>query len=291
MPTITNYAIPAFVTLLILEAVVAARWRQQVYDVRDTATSLAMGIGNVLINLGWKSVAFGVYSALHSVAIFDLGSGVLVWIALLFADDLCYYAYHRAHHEIRFLWAAHVTHHSSQNFNLSTALRQSWTSPMTGMIFWLPLPLLGFQPVMIMTMMSINLLYQFWIHTELIDKLGRFEWLMNTPSHHRVHHGANPQYLDRNYAGIFIFWDRLFGTFEPEVEPVRFGLTKNINSYNPISVAFHEWAGIARDVMNARTPAEAVGYITAPPGWSPDGSSMTAKQMQENQSPAAAQMA
>lgn len=282
---LVNYAIPAFIALMILEAAVAARRKQAVYEGRDTATSLAMGVGNVLINLGWKGIAFGVYSALYDVAFFDLGDGALAWIALLFADDLCYYWCHRAHHEIRFFWAAHVTHHSSQRYNLSTALRQSWTSPMTGLIFWIPLPLLGFHPAMIMTMMSINLLYQFWVHTELIGKLGPFEWLMNTPSHHRVHHGANVRYLDRNYAGIFIFWDRLFGTFEPEVEPVRFGLTKNIETCNPIRVAFHEWANIARDVLAAATPAAALGYVIAPPGWSPDGSTATAKEMQETAAP------
>jgi sterol desaturase/sphingolipid hydroxylase (fatty acid hydroxylase superfamily) len=285
MATLTNYAIPGFIGLMLLEAVVAARRGVDIYDRRDTFTSLAMGIGNVLINLGWKGVAFAVYSALYDVAFFDLGHGLLAWIALLFAEDLCYYWFHRAHHEIRVFWAAHVTHHSSQRYNLSTALRQSWTSSMTGLIFWAPLPLLGFEPTMIMTMMSISLLYQFWIHTEMIDKLGRFEWLMNTPSHHRVHHGANLRYLDRNYAGIFIFWDRLFGTFEPEVEPVRFGLTKNIDSHNPIWVAFHEWVGIVRDVIKAPTPAAILGYVLAPPGWSPDGSTVTTRAMQEAATP------
>ncbi len=281
MSTLTNLAIPGFIALMILEAVVAARRNADAYEVRDTATSLAMGIGNVVINLGWKGVAFAAYSALYEVRFLDLGHGALAWIALLFAEDLCYYWFHRAHHEIRFFWAAHVTHHSSQRYNLSTALRQSWTSSMTGLIFWTPLPLLGFEPVMIMTMMSVSLLYQFWIHTELIDKLGPFEWAMNTPSHHRVHHGANVRYLDRNYAGIFILWDRLFGTFEPEVEPVRFGLTKNIDSHNPVWVAFHEWVGIVRDVIHAPSAAAALGYVFAPPGWSPDGSTVTSKQMQE----------
>jgi sterol desaturase/sphingolipid hydroxylase (fatty acid hydroxylase superfamily) len=281
MHSLTDYAIPAFIALMIVEAAVAARRRHEVYELKDTVTSLAMGIGNVLINLSWKGVAFGIYTALNQVAIFDLGSGPLVWIALLLADDFCYYWWHRAHHEIRFFWAAHVTHHSSRRYNLSTALRQSWTSPMTGPLFYGPLALVGFDPAMMLTVSGINLLYQFWVHTELIDKLGPFEQVMNTPSHHRVHHGANVRYLDRNYAGIFIIWDRLFGSFQPETEPVRFGLTKNIDSHNPLWVAFHEWVGIARDVARAATPAAALGYVLAPPGWSPDGSSVTSKQMQD----------
>jgi sterol desaturase/sphingolipid hydroxylase (fatty acid hydroxylase superfamily) len=284
MESLIHLAIPAFIALLILEAIVAA-WRgDDIYEARDTATSLAMGVGNVLINLGWKGVAFGIYTAVHRFALFDLGTGAVVWIALLFADDFCYYWFHRASHEIRFFWAGHVTHHSSRRYNLSTALRQSWTSSFTGVLFWMPLPLLGFRPEMVMTMTAISLLYQFWIHTELIGKLGAIEWVMNTPSHHRVHHGANVRYLDRNYAGIFIIWDRLFGSFEPETAPVRFGLTKNIDSYNPLWVAFHEWVGIARDVMKAPTIAAAMGYIFAPPGWQPDGEGWTSKQLQETAS-------
>ncbi|MCX5739849.1 MAG: sterol desaturase family protein, partial [Proteobacteria bacterium] len=198
--------------------------------------------------------------------------------AALLADDFCYYWFHRLHHEVRFFWAAHVTHHSSQRYNLATALRQSW-SPMTALPFYAPLPLLGFDPLMLVTVHAINLLYQFWIHTELIDRLGPFEWVFNTPSHHRVHHASNPIYLDRNYAGILIIWDRLFGTFEPEREAPIYGLTKNISTYNPVRIAFHEWVAVMRDALRPNPLAVRIGYLVNPPGWSPDGSSLTAAQM------------
>jgi sterol desaturase/sphingolipid hydroxylase (fatty acid hydroxylase superfamily) len=150
---------------------------------------------------------------------------------------------------------------------------------MTALPFYAPLPLLGFDPLLIVTVHSINLLYQFWIHTELVDRLGPLEWVLNTPSHHRVHHGANPRYLDRNYGGILIVWDRLFGTFEPEGETVRFGLTKNIATFHPLRIAFHEWVAIARDVAGARTIAELAGFLLAPPGWRPGGAGGTAREL------------
>jgi len=281
--SLTDYAIPFFIGLLVLEAVVAARRRRAVFAAKDTAASLAMGVGNVVVSLFWKGIAFSLYSLVHEYAWFDLGTGLLVWLAVLVADDFAYYWFHRIHHEVRLFWASHVTHHSSRRYNLSTALRQSWTSPITAVPFYLPLAWLGFEPVLIMTAQSINLLYQFWIHTELIDRLGPLEWVLNTPSHHRVHHGANVAYLDRNYGGMLIVWDRLFGTFEPEAEPVRFGLTKNIASYNPVYIAFHEWAAIARDAWRAADWRSAWGYIFAPPGWSPDGSTLTAPQLRAAQ--------
>ncbi len=201
------------------------------------------------------------------------------FVLLFLAEDLCYYAFHRASHEIRFFWAAHVNHHSSQHYNLSTALRQSWTTPFTGPWFWMILPLLGFAPWMVLLQQAISLLYQYWIHTEAIGRLGWLEYVFNTPSHHRVHHGANPQYLDRNHAGILIVWDRLFGTFEPERAPVRYGLTTNLTSHNPLHIAFHEWRAIGADLRRARSLREAFLYVFGPPGWSPDGSRQTSRQL------------
>jgi sterol desaturase/sphingolipid hydroxylase (fatty acid hydroxylase superfamily) len=199
-----------------------------------------------------------------------------VWLLLIPADDLVFYWYHRLGHEVRLFWAAHVNHHSSTTYNLSTALRQSWTSPVFTWFFWLPLVLLGFHPLMIVVVQSISLLYQYWIHTELITRLGPLEWVMNTPSHHRVHHAVNPMYLDRNYGGIFIVWDRLFGSFEEECEQPTYGLTKNIETYNPVIIAFHEWWAIGRDVVKAETWRGRLGYIFARPGWREDGTGTTA---------------
>jgi sterol desaturase/sphingolipid hydroxylase (fatty acid hydroxylase superfamily) len=278
MPDLTIVAIPAFLALLGLEAWVAARRGLDVHEARDSAASLAMGVGSVLVGLAWGGVLWAAYTGLHRFALFDLGRGPAVWIAALLADDFCYYWFHRLHHEVRALWASHVPHHSSRRYNLATALRQSWT-PMTALPFYAPLPLLGFDPLLVVTVHSINLLYQFWIHTELVGRLGPLEGVLNTPSHHRVHHGANPRYLDRNYGGILIVWDRLFGTFEPEGEPVRFGLTKDIATFHPVRIAFHEFAAIARDLAGARTLADLAGFLLAPPGWRPGGAGATARDL------------
>lgn len=242
------------------------------YEAKDTRTSLAMGVGHLVIYSGWKLVMAAVYAALYLLTPLRMDPGNWwVWVILFFGDDLSYYAYHRAHHRIRVFWATHVVHHSSQHYNLSTALRQDWT-PFSSIFFWAWLPLLGFQPWMIFLAISWNLLYQFWIHTEKIGKLPRwYELVFNTPSHHRVHHGSNPQYLDRNYGGILIVWDRLFGTFEPERERVRYGLTTNIETFNPIKVAFHEWVAVWRDVRAADNWRDRAGYMFKGPGWTPGG--------------------
>jgi sterol desaturase/sphingolipid hydroxylase (fatty acid hydroxylase superfamily) len=212
--------------------------------------------------------------------LFDLGSGPLVFAAALLADDFFYYWFHRLHHEVRFLWAAHVNHHSSRHFNLSTALRQSWTT-FTSPLFYLPLPLLGFDPLLVITVHSVNLLWQFWIHTELIGRLGPLEAVLNTPSHHRVHHGRNVQYLDRNHGGMLIVWDRLFGTFEQERERVDYGLTKNLESFSPWEIAFHEWRAMLRDARRAGSLGDALRTLLLPPGWSRDGRTRTARELRE----------
>ncbi len=277
---------PVFVLLLALEAWATRGGRERGgrpirgYEARDAAASLAMGVGNVLISIGTKLVVLAAYTALYRYRLFDLSSAWWVWVVAFVGDDFCYYWFHRASHEVRFLWAAHENHHSSRYYNLSTALRQSWTTPFTGPIFWAPLALLGVPPLMIFTTMAISLVYQFWLHTELIGRLGPFEWVFNTPSHHRVHHGRNVQYLDRNHGGILIVWDRLFGTFEPEDEPVDYGLTTNIHTFNPLGIAFHEWRTMFRQVAAAGSLRDALGALFAPPGWSADGSSLTAHQLQ-----------
>jgi sterol desaturase/sphingolipid hydroxylase (fatty acid hydroxylase superfamily) len=167
-------------------------------------------------------------------------------------------------------WASHVVHHSSQHYNLSTALRQTWV-PMTYLPFWLPLPLLGFPVWMVLLAQAWSLIYQFWIHTERIHRLPRWvEGILNTPSHHRVHHGSNHQYLDKNYGGILIIWDRIFGTWEPEGERVRYGLTKNLTTFNPVHVAFHEYVAMWRDMRAARGWRTKVNVVFRGPGWRPD---------------------
>ncbi len=274
----TILASPAFIALLLLEVWLSKRRGQPTHAGQDSVTSVTMGVGSAVVGLAWKGVQLGTYTWLHQFALFDLGDGLWAFLGCMLAVDFAYYWFHRLHHEVRLLWAAHVTHHSSQRYNLATALRQSW-SPMTGLVFYAPLPVLGFDPVMILTAYALNLIYQFWIHTELIDRLGPLEWVLNTPSHHRVHHGTNLQYLDRNHAGMLIVWDRLFGTFEPEGERVVYGLTKNIHSHNPFYVAFHEWVAVFRDALRPAPWRTRISYLLKPPGWSPDGSSHTADEL------------
>ncbi|MBP8257620.1 MAG: sterol desaturase family protein [Opitutaceae bacterium] len=219
----------------------------------DSRASLLMGTVSLLtvglVNVAGYFIAHWLFD--HRIA--DLGSSAAGWIVAVVGWDFIYYWHHRWQHEIRVLWACHVNHHSSERYNLTTALRQPWF-PIDGILQFPLLAVLGIPPWLIATSGSINLIYQFWVHTEAIDRMPRwFEWLLNTPSHHRVHHGSNPEYLDTNYAGILMIWDRLFRTFTPEVAPVEYGLTKNINSYRLRTIAFHEYAAVGHDVRTAPT--------------------------------------
>ncbi len=283
MSNLILYSIPAFVVLLLVEMMWARRHPEVVgYARKDTLASLSLGLLNVIINAGTKFLSIAAFAWLYEHRIADVAEtlGPWSWVVLFFAEDLCYYWFHRLHHEVRVLWAAHVNHHSSQHYNLSTALRQPLLTPFTGPWFWMPLPLIGFPPWMVLTAQAISLLYQFWLHTEAIDRLGPLEWFMNTPSHHRVHHGKNVPYLDKNHGGVLIIWDRLFGTFAKERERVVYGLTTDIETYNPLHVGFHEVIAVSRDVVGAPGIAAKLGYLFAPPGWSHDGSTKTATQLQ-----------
>jgi sterol desaturase/sphingolipid hydroxylase (fatty acid hydroxylase superfamily) len=267
IPNLIHWAIPGFILLLVIEAVADARMRRELYLLPDTAASLGMGLGNVFIGLITKAMVFSIFTFVHRFAIFNIGYQWWAWALVFFADDFSYYWFHRISHECRFFWASHVVHHSSQRYNLGTALRQTWTGTFMSWIFWLWMPLAGFPPLMVLTMQAVSLLYQFWIHTELVRHMGPLEEIMNTPSHHRVHHGTNQTYLDRNHAGILIVWDRMFGTFVPEEEKPVYGLTKNIGSYNPFRIAFHEWIDLWNDVRVAPSWRLKMKYVFGRPGW------------------------
>ncbi len=283
MSNLILYSIPAFVALMLLELLWAKRHPEFVgYHRPDTLASLSLGLLNVIISAGTKFLTIPVFAWLYEHRLADVVEtvGPWSWLILFFAEDFSYYWFHRLHHEVRLLWAAHVNHHSSQHYNLSTALRQPLLTPFTGPWFWMWLPLIGFEPWMVLTAQAWSLLYQFWLHTEAIDKLGPVEWFFNTPSHHRVHHGKNVRYLDKNHAGVLIIWDRMFGTFAKETERVVYGLTTDIQTYHPLRIGFHEVAAISRDVAGAPTVGAKLGYLLAPPGWSHDGSTKTATQLQ-----------
>ena len=197
----------------------------------------------------------------------DLGSGPRSLLAAIFAWDFIYYWNHRFMHEVRYVWASHVQHHSSERYNLSTALRQPVTGALEVMAPYGVLSLFGIRPELVARARELNLLYQYWIHTDTVGRMGPLEVVLNTPSHHRVHHGSNPEYLDRNYGSILIAWDRLFGTFQPEVAPVVYGLTHNINTFNPVRVATHEYRDILRDVAKSRSWRDRLSFLVRGPGW------------------------
>jgi sterol desaturase/sphingolipid hydroxylase (fatty acid hydroxylase superfamily) len=270
LPDPVQLAIPAFIVSIIIEMFAIKSGARGDYDWRDTATSLVMGFGNTFAAVIFGAAVVGLGVWIHQFRLFDIP--VTWWsLALCFvADDFFYYWFHRTAHRIRWFWASHVIHHSSQHYNLSTALRQTWTGQFSlSFIFRLPLFLAGFDPKLILFCAGLNLVYQFFIHTEVVRRLpwGLELWL-NTPSHHRVHHGTNARYLDRNYAGVFIVWDRMFGTFEAERddEPPRYGIIKNLATSNPLWVAFHEWVGIGRDLVKARDWRTRWLAVAGPPG-------------------------
>jgi sterol desaturase/sphingolipid hydroxylase (fatty acid hydroxylase superfamily) len=205
---------------------------------------------------------------------------------LFFAQDLAYYALHYVDHFVRFFWASHVTHHSSKKFNLTVAIRSSVFQPYYRFLYFIPLALLGFEAFDIVFMYAATQVYGFWVHTETVKKLPTwFEYIFVTPSHHRVHHASNLEYLDSNMGMVLIIWDRIFGTFKPELQgvEVKYGLTKNLDSYHPVKVVFHEWISIWNDMKKTNQWRNKLMYIFGPPGWSHDGSTITSKQIRTNE--------
>ncbi|MGX7826441.1 sterol desaturase family protein [Actinokineospora sp. 24-640] len=271
-PDVTTWAVPVFLLLILGEwilSVVHPDDGKVGYRGKDTATSLAMGLGSVAWDLLWRVPVLAGYLAIAAATPFEWA--VQWWHVplVLLAQDFFYYWSHRAHHVVRVLWAAHVVHHSSRMFNLSTALRQSWTG-ITSALFYIPLIVAGVPPTLLFFVQGLNLVYQFWVHTERVGTLPPLvELILNTPSHHRVHHASNGSYLDRNFGGVLIVWDRLFGSFAQETERCDYGLTTNIETYNPVRVAYHEYSAIIRDFRAARSWRARAGVLLRGPGWSP----------------------
>lgn len=269
-------ALPLFLSALFIEWLWARRQLAPIYDRADFLTSIGIMLLTVVVDvlpkLAGVTLMFVCYewSPLKEL----VNRSAPFWLALFLLDDVTYYWFHRANHEVRLMWAGHVPHHNSQFYNLGTALRQGVGERVLKYLFWCPLALLGFDPVMIVTMMSLSLIYQYWIHTEAIDRMPRwYEFLFNTPSHHRVHHASNVRYLDRNHGATLIIWDRLFGTFSEELktEPVTYGLTRNIGTHNVLHVAFDEYSNMLRDIRRAERWRDKLGYLLRAPGWSHDG--------------------
>ena len=279
LPDPVDLAVPAFILLVLVEMVVARLRDRRRYCPKDTLTSLGLGFGSSIAGVlsGGLIVALAVW--VHRFSLVEIPYAWWAFLLCFVLDDLAYYVFHRTAHRVRWFWASHVIHHSSQHYNLSTALRQTWTGFFSlSFIFRLPLFLIGFPPAMVFFCAGLNLIYQFWIHTEVIGRMPRwFEAVMNTPSHHRVHHAVNPRYLDRNYAGVLIVWDKMFGTFEPERDDdrPRYGIVRQLGSFNILWAAFHQWIGIAGDMWRAPGWRNKLYYLIREPGWSHDGSRET----------------
>lgn len=276
-PPITTLLAPAFTLSVALEWWAVRRNKiSGRYEGRDALASMAMGLGNVVVNALTAPLALGMMMLAWPYRLVDIPVGFWSFAALFVLYDLIYYWKHRCAHRIRWFWMEHVTHHSSTHYNLSTALRQPWFGPLTGLILlgW-PLVLMGFHPAFVFFAASLNLVYQFWVHTESIDRLPDWvERLFNTPSHHRVHHATNPIYLDSNYAGVLIVWDKFFSTFVPEQpqHPPVYGIVKPVGSHNPIILAFHELAGLFNDCRrDGWRPQLWLRRMINAPGWCPDG--------------------
>ena len=293
LPDPVQLAVPAFVALIVLEMVLTRRTGRGRYDWRDAGASLTLGLGSTVAGALTAGAVLAMALWLYGYRLFEIPFSWWAFALCFVLDDLAYYAFHRSAHRVRWFWASHVIHHSSQHYNLSTALRQTWTGFFSlGFLFRMPLFLIGFPPAMVFFCAGLNLIYQFWIHTELVGRMPRwFEAVMNTPSHHRVHHAVNPRYLDRNYAGVFIIWDRLFGTFEAERDEdrPRYGIVKALPTLNPFWAAIHEWVAMARDAAAARSAGELAGRLFGPPGWQPDGAGETSDKIRERWQAAARQ--
>ena len=277
----TVLAIPFFLVMLGLEIFAALRLEhlddedgrpaRGAYRLKDTRASLLMGLFSIGTTALGKFVALFAYSALFAyVAPWQLPvSAWYTWVIAFVALDFLFYWEHRTAHRVRLVWATHQAHHSSEHFNFATALRQKW-NPSLALLYYALLPALGVPPAVVFAVYSLNLIYQFWVHTEHVDKMWRpIEFVFNTPSHHRVHHGSDPEYLDRNYAGTFIIWDRMFGSFQPELHRPHYGLTKPVGTYNIWTLQTHEYAAMVRQVRDADSLRARLGYIFGPPGWTP----------------------
>ncbi|UYZ58620.1 sterol desaturase family protein [Hymenobacter latericus] len=263
-------SIPIYFALIGAELLVERLQHQEKYRFHDAVTNISCGITSQISGVFLKVVVVGVYELLYEhFRLFDIPRTWATGILLFVLADLCYYFAHRYSHEINFFWGGHVVHHQSEDYNLSVALRQSSLQGMFTFMFYLPLAVIGFETSFFVYVSALVTLYQFWIHTELIGKLGPLEWVLNTPSHHRVHHGRNPKYIDKNYAGTFIIWDRLFGTFQAEEETPVYGITTPVRSWNPVWVNFGHYFQMAEQLRQTPGLGNKLRVVFGRPGWRP----------------------
>ena len=276
-----EYVIISMFLLFSLEFLHSLVEKRKLYNLKQTGASLIIGVIALFNGVITRAIMLAAFLIAYKFRIFELSGNWLVWLLCFIGADISYYWYHRAAHEIQWFWTSHVVHHSSEEFNISSTFRTSWTSQYSGQfLFWSWLPFLGFEPFFVLVAYDVCHFYQVWLHTELIKKLPRpIEYLFNTPSHHRVHHASDLKYLDKNHGGVLIIWDRIFGTFQKEEEHPVYGLTKNYPTSNPVKIVFQGWLELGRKLAKTRSLVTAIKYILYPPGWSHDGSTKTVKQM------------
>ena len=260
--------VPIVLTMIFIEILISNFRNQNFYKSGDTLCTIGLLSGNIIVAFAIKGMVLAFHIYLYQFRVFDFVNQIPIWalwIITFISIDLVFYVYHRMSHRIRFLWAIHLSHHSSEEMNFAVSFRQAWFGPISKIPFFMVLPLLGFDPTIIAVAGVISTLWGIVGHTQVIGKLGPLEWIFNTPSHHRVHHGSNKQYIDKNYGNLLIIWDRLFGTFEPEDEKVKFGLVNNVNTFNPVKVTFMAWMSMINDLKQKNSFIEIIKVIFGPP--------------------------
>ena len=280
---------PVYIVIIGVELLLSNYHHKKIYKWKDTAANIYLMLLNASLDLFVRGVYLFILSYFYHYRIISFGNIIVYWGVLLVAEDFLYYWLHRFDHEIRLFWAVHVTHHSSQQLNFSVGFRSSVFQPLYRFIYFIPLALLGFKPIDIAFIYSATQIWGIFVHTELIKKMGWMEYVLVTPSHHRVHHASNPKYLDMNMGMFLIIWDKLFGTFQPELaveeyQSLRYGLTKPIEKETPINIVFHEWNSIHRDLLRKDIGwRDKLLYVFGPPGWSHDGSRKTSKELRQDE--------
>ena len=264
------YAIglPIILAMILVETLISGFNKKSLYKNKDTLCTSGLLLGNILMGFAIKGATLGLHIFLYQFRIFDLVNIIplwAMWLMTFILIDFVFYIYHRFSHRVRFLWAIHMSHHSSEEMNFAVSMRQAWLGPISKIPFFIVLPLLGLDPTIIAVAGVISTLWGVVGHTQIVGKLGPLEWILNTPSHHRVHHGANAEYIDKNYGNLLIIWDRMFGTFEPEKAKVKYGLVNNVNTFNPVKITFMGWQSMMLDIKKAKNYKEVFSTIFGPP--------------------------
>ena len=276
--TITDYTVyaigaPIILALIAIEAIFSSRNTLGLYKTSDSWGTIGLIVGNVVVNILMKGSIFGFYLFLYQFRIFEINTIAPLWVVViltLVAIDFIYYWFHRTSHRVRFFWAIHMNHHSSEEMNFLVSLRQAWFNPVFRVPFFFIMPLIGFDPTITLVVGAGSTLWAVVEHTQCIGKLGILEWVLVTPSAHRVHHGTNQEYLDKNYGNLLIIWDRMFGTYAEEIEPVVYGLINNVKTFNPLKITLFSWASFIKDFKQAETITDKIKSFWGTPEWSPN---------------------